>query len=67
MEDDKEKYLQQQGEILTDLLVRVAGMERILLKNNIITDKELEEKFNEVREEIMNMIQEKLQEQKLEI
>ena len=60
MMDEEKDHIQKQGEIVTDLLMRVAGMERLLISKNIITESELTNKISEVRDEILAMIKDSL-------
>lgn len=52
-----------QGEIIMDLTIRVTALEKLLIKNNIITDQEFMDSLIEVRDSMMKMITETLSKQ----
>jgi hypothetical protein len=53
-----EDIQQKQGEIITDLTIRISGLERLLIKKNIITDEEFMGALGEIRDEIMKLVSE---------
>ena len=66
VEDDqnKDEYLDQQGKIITDLLMRVVALERVLMEKEILTEAELMTKIEDAHGEILTALTEALQKRK---
>ncbi len=59
-----QEHLQKQGEIVTDLVMRVAAVERLLIEKNIITEAELAKMLEKLSNELMTLIKQKLEQDK---
>jgi len=59
-----DKYLHQQGEIITDLTIRITALERLLIKKNIVTQDEFMGALGEVRDEFVKLIEDQIHAQK---
>jgi len=55
MNDD---FQQKQGEIITDLTIRISALERLLVKKNVMTEEEFMGSLASVRDELMKLISE---------
>jgi hypothetical protein len=62
-ENNRDEYLQKQGEIVMDLTIRLTSLERLLIKKNIVTDEELISSINEVQKELMELVSKTLEAQ----
>jgi hypothetical protein len=60
-ENNRDEYLQKQGEIVMDLTIRLTSLERLLIKKNIVTDEELISSINEVQKELMELVSKTLE------
>lgn len=60
-EDQTKIQIEKQGEIVTDALIRVAAIERVLIKKNIVTEKELQEELIKVSDEIVELVRQQLE------
>lgn len=56
-----EKQIEKQGTIVTDALIRVATIERMLIKKNLVTEKELQDELIKVSDEIIELVRKQLE------
>lgn len=60
MEDQTEKQLMQHGEIITDLILRVTTLEKLLVSKNLISEAELNTQLEIVRNEFIELVKKEL-------
>lgn len=58
-----QEHLQKQGEIVTDLVMRVAAVERLLIEKKVITEQELLQALEKLSGELMELIKHRLEEE----
>jgi hypothetical protein len=58
-----QEHLQKQGEIVTDLVMRIAAVERLLIDKKVITEQELVATLEKLSSDLMELIKQRLEEQ----